>query len=394
MAFEGLIRWLWPEGRSALAGGSSHIDSEISYYDTFYGDGDQANVFQTYPVEFALGMVGRAFMLAEVTPKLATLSPLMLSMIARQTLLGNSVWEVAFDREIGEPVLLPIAEYEVRGGMLPRSWRYQIEQELPAGDRLRRNLPWNGVVHVRYMPRPSAPWHGVSPLVAAGLTSKQLARIERSLAYEAEPPSGIMLPLPDGMSSRQTTAVNTALTTGRGGVTPIETTAGGFGQGQQAAPRQDWQQKRYGPEVPATSIQMRDTTGEAVMSVLGMPPGLYNAAGGAQRESNRHFYTVTAEPLGVLIQDELSLKLEREVTITFPAATRSDISARSRAFASLIQAGLTHEAAAKQAGLLPISLSDVKVEPQADSEPPDDETPTPPGSTNGSMPNARIYTAF
>lgn len=372
MAFEWLTRWFWAsEERAALVGeDSSHIDSTVMELDAYYATPGAANIYQTAAVEFALGMIGRVFMLAEPTPKLATLSPLTLSTLARQTIaLGNSVWQITVDRSRGEPRLVPIADYEVAGGVMPESWRYQVERGLPSGERAKTNIPSEGVVHVRYLPRPTAPWHGVSPLVAAGLTSKQLAYIERSLGYEVQPPSGIILPLPDGITDRQKTRVNTSLSTGRGGINPIETTRGGFGQGETARPAGDWEQKRFGPVVPATNIDMREKTSLSVMSAAGIPPSLYSSQGSAQRESNRHFYAVTVEPLGALISDELSEKLEMDIVLDFPAAVRSDISARSRAFASLTQAGLTYEAAAKQAGLLPITQSDVRISDSSQSEP-------------------------
>ena len=172
-------------------------------------------------------------------------------------------------------------------------------------------LPTGRVVHVRYMPRPAAPWQGVSPLVAAGISAETLAYIERSLSYDAKPRGGLIMPQPDGISTRGIQQVTTAITEGQGRITPIETTAKGFGQGDSAAPKSDWEQKRFGALIPATSIDLREKFTLAVMEIMGIPASLHTSAGAAQRESYRHFFTATIEPLGKLIQEELSAKMGR-----------------------------------------------------------------------------------
>ena len=55
------------------------------------------------------------------------------------------------------------------------------------------------------------------------------------------------------------------------------------------------------------------------------------------RESYRNFFTGTVEPLGSLIAAELSEKLGQEIEFFFPEIVKSDISARSRAYASFRQ---------------------------------------------------------
>ena len=210
MAFEWLTR-LWKgtqsEGRMAVGTVDSSINSYLGALDEHLATG-QASVHQTAAVEFALGMVGRAFMLAETSPAIPALSPLTLSMIARQTIaLGDAVFQVSVDPATGEHILLPVAEYEVFGDTDPATWIYRIERERPTGERVPRMVPAAGMLHVRYMPRATSPWSGVSPLVGAGVTASALARIENSLAYDAQPPTGLLMPLPDGASDKTMTGV-------------------------------------------------------------------------------------------------------------------------------------------------------------------------------------------
>ena len=63
MAFAWLTR-LFQQDRMAVGSGDSYINSALAALDTYYATGG-ANVYQTAAVEFALGMVARAFMLAE-----------------------------------------------------------------------------------------------------------------------------------------------------------------------------------------------------------------------------------------------------------------------------------------------------------------------------------------
>ena len=81
----------------------------------------------------------------------------------------------------------------------------------------------------------------------------------------------------------------------------METTAKGFGAGETSAPPKDWEQKRFGPVTPATSIQLWEGAMLAVLAALGVPPSLYTSQGAALRESYRHLFGSTIEPLAALI---------------------------------------------------------------------------------------------
>ena len=128
----------------------------------------------------------------------------------------------------------------------------------------------------------------------------------------------------------------------------------GLGAGAVNAPRRDWEQKRFGGEAPATNLALRDGSALAIMSAMGIPPSLYTSAGGAQRESFRHFHANTILPLAATMQRELSEKLEQDFEFTFPEVSVSDISARSRAFAQFMAAQIPMAESLKLAGLPPV----------------------------------------
>ena len=149
---------------------------------------------------------------------------------------------------------------------------------------------------------------GISPLVRAGVTAGQLANIEKSLSMDAQPPSGLYIPLPSGSSSKTVASAKTAVTDGKGGLTLVE--APGAAMGGTGTPKSNMEQIRYGPLIPPSSIDLRDKSAQWVLAAAGIPPSLFTSQGAALRESYRHFFTKTIEPIGAIMQDELSDKLE------------------------------------------------------------------------------------
>ena len=357
--------------------GDSGLNSYITDVGNYLSMGGDANAAQTAAVEFALSAIGKAFMSAVVKPAIPALTPLTLSMIARQTIAqGNAVYRIGVNPGTGALRLSPVSDYEISGGIAPESWVYSIEQERPTGEPLKAPVPYAGIVHVRYMPRPSAPWHGVAPLVAAGASAEVLALIERSLKYDAMPRGGLIMPQPDGTNVNTPVQLKAALTAGLGAINLVETTNQGFGQGITAAPKEDWVQKRFGAMVPPASIQLLGEEAAWILDALGVPAGLHGADGGAKREDYRHFFTATILPLKALIEAELSEKLERKITLFFPAVFESDISARSRGFSSMVKDGLDVDYAAGIVGLpLPVKMAP-EPEPVAAPAPVAGATPT------------------
>ena len=268
----------------------------------------------------------------------------MSTLVRQAVLLGNSVHRIDVQRRSGDIRLLPVADYSITGSPAPETWRYAIKQARPNGDdpldieQLPVTVvPYEGMVHVRYMPGPQAPWHGVSPLVSAGVTAGTLAEIEKSLSHDASVPTGGLMPQPDAASPTAIRQAGAAFTQGKGGLTLIETTAGGYGQGPSAAPRQDWDQKRFGAYAARGQHQAlggRDEGGNGI--ARRQPLALHVPGLSAARELPAPF-SGTIVPLGQLIAAELSEKLERDITIAFPERVETDISALSRAFKSLAE---------------------------------------------------------
>ena len=392
----------WAAQRMAVGLDSQTGQTLREFGDALSGTSTGGNVYETAAVEFAVGIIGRAAMAAEVQVSGATLDPHTMAQLFRETILfGESVQLIDLNRRTNDLRLLPVATRPIiTGGPAPESWRYEVRLPRPNGedpldvDQLPvRNIGAEGIVHVRYMPHRSAPWIGVSPLQSAGFTATTLAKIEKSLQDDVNIPTGQLLPLPDGIGDDPLAKLKTALPAARGRLTLVETTAGGFGLGPGGAPRKDWAQTRIGPDAPATSIQLWEGAMLAVLAALGVPPSLYTSQGAALRESYRHLFGSTIEPLAQLIAAELSEKLEEEVTIRFPERVRSDVSALSRGFKGFVDAGFTPEQVHDMLGF-PGDAPEPPPEPEPAPEPaqvPPGQQPAPtPPSSNGANGRAKV----
>ena len=376
MAFEWLTRILGMGGSeerqvTGAPATKQHLDSITAVLgDPF----SQASIYRTAAAVIGLDMIGRSFMLAEPSPAREWLTPQLLYMLAVQTVgRGNAVFTVEVPN-LRPMRLSPVAWYEVGGEEEPEDWVYFYRRSRPNRDNPLdvESLPVRSkrsadVVHVRKNPPAGMPWQGRSPLADAGLTSEQLARIEQSLLWDAGVPAGMTLPVAEGIAEGQKGQIAGALGQGKGKTTIVETMKGGGGQGPLAAPSGDWTQSRFGPEIQAANVALRDSTFDHVLGVLGIPPPLLRSAGGALREAHRHFQTDTVKSLGTLIAAELSDKVQ-PVEFVYPDIFRTDISARSRAFSSMRKSGILAMEAARLVGM---PLDESGLEPPAVDLPPE-----------------------
>ena len=149
------------------------------------------------------------------------------------------------------------------------------------------------------------------------------------------------MPIPDGVSDIARSGVRIALVKGKGAITPLDTTAQGFGQGALAAPRSDYDQKRFGPTVPETSIAMRDSTALQVLHAYGISEKIWSGDGNAMLQSRRELFLDVIEPLGTRVAQELSEKLDSNITIDFNPSQSRDHRTLSRALQSYTQAGMS-----------------------------------------------------
>ena len=286
-------------------------------------------------LETAAGTLSRAFASANVSGAGAgAFNPWVMSQIGRAIVeAGEAVWY-----RVGQS-LVRADNYEI----LP-SGNYQLS--LASGVFMR---PSNRVLHVRWALN-IASGRGQSALMSAR-TLRQLAeRIENSMSTEMNAPVGYLLPIPSDGESKTIAELKKDLANLKGRIAVVETTRGGWDQS--AAPRRDFDLARLGPDIPAGNVQTFRAARNAVLSACGYPVQLDGDSDGtAQREAWRRYMHGTVAPLGRLVAVEAA-RIGLPVDIDFESLFASDIQGRARAFASLVQGGMSLEAAAAASGIL------------------------------------------
>ena len=304
---------VWPFGKSEQRQDANATDVVVSaLIAQASGAGAPATAGALAAVETAAGLWSRALGSALVTPATAltrTLTPSVLASMGRELAVrGESVH--VLDLDGGGVSLTPASRWEVSGGTRPESWRYAVEFPLPGGRVVKRTIGADGVIHLRYATRPGAPWAGVSPLGMASETQALAAWIEKRLAQETSTPTGYVLTVPDGASDGNVTGLGcTTLKALAGKLFVTETTAAGWGQGKESAPKGDYETTRLGANPPASLASLRQDVRADVLACFGVPSALHGS-GTSARESYRQMLQGTIVPLSKLVVEELAAKLD------------------------------------------------------------------------------------
>ena len=300
-------------------------------------------------VEAAAGLWSRAFASATVDPTTAStsaLTPGILAAIGRGLAVQG---DVLFAIEVLDGVKLTQAEaWEVRGGTRPETWTYLAEFPIPGGVR-KRTLPAESVIHLRYSTRPGKPWAGVSPLGMASETQALATWLEKRLAEEVSTATAYMLALPEAKGGVE--GLKADLKKGGGRLHIVDTTAFGWGEGKDGAPRRDWESSRLGASPPEVLGKLRGDVGNDIFGAYGIPSSIHGT-GGSARESYRQFLASTIQPLAKMVIEELAGKLDTpSLALDFSELRAADISSRARAFKQLVDAGMAPAKAEAVTGL-------------------------------------------
>ena len=239
--------------------------------------------------------------------------------------------------------MLPEASFwDVQGGPR-RPWSYRLTLTGPSTT----DTAWlddAAVVHCMYATSELVPWRGVSPMGWSPTTSRLVERLERSIADEVSTPVGQLLALPEGHGEEipegetdPLAELRSDLAKLRGGLAMLETTAGGWGD-KGGAPMADWKPRRIGPDVPASSADLRAGAALSVYAACGVPPSLViDADGTAQREAFRRWIHASVGPLARLIEGELRWKLdEPALRLGFDDLRAADVASKARAYRALV----------------------------------------------------------
>ena len=278
----------------------------------------------------------------------------LVDLVRRLMIGGNAIYLIDVD-PAGSINLRPASDFKVSGSARRLSYQLELPSPSPTGQPVLRRASADGVVHITVNETSGAPWIGRAPWQCANLSAESLGMIERSLRSDSSIPGGQLLPIPDGASRTAKDAIANALSKGQGAISPIETTAGGYGAGHLAAPRDDYDQKRFGATVPEANLKMRDSTSLAILRSYGVSEKIWSGDGNAMIQSRRELFLDVVEPLGVLVAQELSLKLDSNITLDFTRSNYKDHQRNSRALKTYIDAGLS---LAQAAAIIGINLNE------------------------------------
>ena len=308
-----------------------------------------ASAYETAAAEYAIGLISRCFAAGKITPAFPGITPAELARMARSILVSGN-YAASIDVNDSGIRLIRATTWDIQGGYDPDSWQYTLDLPGPSLTTT-RHIPAAGVVHCRMNENPATPWKGRSPLEIAGVSSSLMANLELRMSQEANSKTGYLLPIPEGMDDEPLAKLQADLAAMAGGVGLTETANSGYGTGRANAPLVDWVARRFGAAIPEHNVIARRDAVQAVFTTLGIPAAMMNADGAALREGYRQLLTTTIQPMADIVASELSEKLERDIEISFPKLAAIDITARSRAFGSLVQGGIDPDKAILLAGL-------------------------------------------
>ena len=326
----------------------------------------QSNPQTIAALEIACGAFQRAFQGCSVegSPMVKeVLTAAVLGNIARELIRrGESIYLI--NVFAGELELLPVGSWDIQSeGITESEWQYRIDVFGPSGN-ITRLVPSSSICHFKYSYLPERPYCGIPPLGHASTTGNLAANLEEKLKQETNMPVGAVIPMPidsapkeDGTGALD--GLRKDLPNLKGQIALVETTSGGWGEGKIAAPMSgDWQSKRIGADPPEVLQVLRSDVGRSILAACGVNPVLFDGTGSSQgqREAYRQFYQGSVMPLAALVSEELSRKLETEVTLNFTEAQAHDIAARSTSFKKMVEAGMDANKAAGISGLVSLEV--------------------------------------
>ena len=349
------MRWLWQRREETRQSDGAYADAVLRAIEA-EAAGAAADNAATGAVEAAAGALSRAFASAEVEgPAWAAeaVTGDFLALAGRDLIRrGESLHAIRMSD--GMVKLIPCASWHWEGGHDPASWMVRATAYGPSSSTTWK-LPASSVVFVRWGGEAGSPYLGKGPLRFAATTAKLGAATQRSLADEAGGPLAQLLAIPedggDGGENDPNTKLKADIASARGRAAFVETTAGGWGEGRDAAPRRDWQATRLGPDPPAALVEASRDAFAATLAACGASVALFDDADGtAKREALRQWHMTCVRPLAGLVERELSRKLGADVRLKFDAYAL-DMVSRAQVVEKLTRAGVALNVAMAAVGV-------------------------------------------
>ena len=360
------MRWPWsrkPERRESGGGYSDAILAAIEAQ----ASAKVADASATAAIEAAAGLLSRAFASAAVDgPGWArdAISPVWLAQVGRSLIREGESLSVMLMRD-GRPELVPAASWDfghARDGAndeIEATWRCRATTYGPTSTTSR----WLGREQVVFIPWGTSPgirYRGRSPMGWAATTARLHGEVERSLADESAGPLAQILSIPEGANQAgeadgddPLASLRATIGAARGKALTLETTASGWADKTTAPPPgRDWKPSRLGPQPPEAMVRLADAAFARMLAACGCSPALFDDSDGtAKREAQRQFFLGTVQPIAAILEYELRLRLEADVSLRFDLYN-VDLAGRAQAFQKLVAGGMDAAKAAAVSGLM------------------------------------------
>lgn len=344
------MRWPWskPEKRSG-----SHTEGLLTAFETRANS--VSNAGATAAVEAVSRAVSHALMSCEVEgPDWAkrAISPPWLAITGRSIVRRGEALSVI--RMRGVDLRLTPAGYwswepmQTKDDEDEDDWMVRASTYGP-NSTTTRLLTRDQVVYVAWGAGPDLRHIGRPPTSWASLTARTTGETERSLGDEGASPVAQIIPLPEGSGdvssdddSDPWAHIRLAISGAKGGVLMPETTRGGHGDGDINAPRRDWESRPVHGQPSEAMVMATREAFTRMLAASGMPPQMIDptAPSTGMREAVRQFYLLTLRPITLLLQHELSRRLETEITLKHDEAAYMDVAGRAGAVKKLVDAGV------------------------------------------------------
>lgn len=333
-----------PEKRS-----SDSLGVQVGNVFLAYAETPAAEYRQTAAVELAAGMLGRVLATAEVSG--ADLAPWWLRDVGRDLVRrGEHVSRI--DVVGGHIRLVRQSSWQWHGPSADSAtWRAQCTETGPSSTRTEW-IPYEGLVHLTWATEPGTPYLGHPPAQSAKLSAISAANAELSMGREAGGDVAKIIPAPDGTEGPDSTSdidnddtqvdphagYRKDLARAKGATMLVESMANNHDMG--GNPPDDWRPRRLGPEPPAGFVDATEQAHLRLLAACGVPAGLATDADGtSQREGFRRWWLTVVEPVVANLNYELTLKLERPVSLKLDNYAL-DMVSRAKVVGVLVQAGV------------------------------------------------------
>ena len=214
------------------------------------------------------GTTGRGFAAAEVSGGQGSLTraltPGVLSLVGRELIRTG---EVVFMLDTNAGLkLLPAQSWDVDGDPDPESWEYRLTLGGPSRTFTHNHIPATSVLHFKYAVDPSRPWRGNGPVQVAALAGRLSAATEAALGDETSGPVGRLLGIPADGDDAMVKGLKADIANAKGRTALIET--GDWGGASDA--RVAMKSERFGPEPPASMVQLLSAASQEVYAACGL----------------------------------------------------------------------------------------------------------------------------